>query len=108
MPDVARKRLSSDVEVLAPRRSLTAPACGEANPDTEWSGGTSPSVCKPVRSHSVAGLFMARLDRAMRSVSLRRLVGALGAVVALMTALSYPVGYGIIGYWKGVELLSYE
>jgi PAS domain-containing protein len=39
---------------------------------------------------------------------MRRLVGGLGAVVALMTVLSYPVGYGIMGYWKSVTLLSYK
>ena len=107
MPDVARKRVSSVTEVLAPR-SLTASNHGDAMPDTDGSGANCLPALEPVRLHSVAGLLMARLDRAMRSVSLRRLVGVLGAVVALMTALSYPVGYGIIGYWKGAELLSFK
>jgi diguanylate cyclase (GGDEF)-like protein len=44
----------------------------------------------------------------MRSVSVRRLVGALGATLALATALLIPVGYGLIEYWKDSEALAYK
>jgi diguanylate cyclase (GGDEF)-like protein len=44
----------------------------------------------------------------MRSVSVRRLVGTLGALLALATALVIPIGYGIIDYWKDSETLAYK
>ena len=64
MPDVARKRVSSVTEVLAPRRP-TASDQGDAMPDTDGSGANSLPALEPARLHSVPGLLMARLDRAM-------------------------------------------
>ena len=43
--------------------------------------------------------------RSTRSLSARNLVSLLGAIVALTTALSIPVGYGIIGYFKEASAL---
>jgi PAS domain S-box-containing protein len=43
------------------------------------------------------GRLDARLESAMRSVSVRKLVRVLGAIVALGTALSIPIGYVIVG-----------
>ena len=108
MPDVARKRVSFSSETIAPRQE-TAPVDGVAPPET--GSGSSAAILplpRPARFRGIAALSMARLDRAMRSVSVRRLVGVLGAVVALMTALAYPVGYGVIGYWKVAALLSFK
>jgi PAS domain-containing protein len=51
---------------------------------------------------------LAKLVISMRSVSVRRLVGTLGALLALATALLIPVGYGIIDYWKDSEALAYK
>jgi len=45
--------------------------------------------------------------RSVRSLAVRRLVSMLGAIVALVTALSFPIGYGIIGYYKEGEALTY-
>ncbi len=49
---------------------------------------------------------MERLDRTMSSVSVRRVVGALGGLVALLTALSLPAGYAAISYWKDTQALA--
>ncbi len=108
MPGVARKRVSFDTEVL-PQRTATQGIDGEA----AAVAGARPDLGLlqspgPARLRGAARVLMTRLDRAMRSVSVRRLVRVLGAVVALMTALAYPVGYGVIGYWKGAELLSFK
>ena len=46
--------------------------------------------------------------RATRSLSARNLVSLLGAIVALTTAVSIPVGYGIIGYLKEAGALTYK
>jgi signal transduction histidine kinase len=42
----------------------------------------------------------------MSSRPLRQLVSAIGLFVALTTALSGPVGYGLTSYWNGAERLS--
>lgn len=44
----------------------------------------------------------------MRSMSVRRLVNLLGAIVALVTAILIPVGYGLIGYVKEAEGLAFK
>jgi len=38
----------------------------------------------------------------------RRLVGTLGGIVAAVTALGFPIGYGIIGYVKEADALTYK
>ena len=43
-----------------------------------------------------------------RSVPVRNLVTLLGGIIALVTALSIPVGYGIIGYFKEANALTYK
>src|ERR1044072_1166380 len=45
---------------------------------------------------------------AKRSVPVRNLVTLLGGIIALVTALSIPVGYGIIGYIKEGNALTYK
>jgi diguanylate cyclase (GGDEF)-like protein/PAS domain S-box-containing protein len=42
------------------------------------------------------------------STPVRNLVGLLGAVIALVTALTIPIGYGIIGYLKEADALTYK
>ncbi|MBX9588453.1 MAG: PAS-domain containing protein [Hyphomonadaceae bacterium] len=44
----------------------------------------------------------------MRPKSPRNLVSLLGAIVALITALSVPIGYCIIGYLKEADALTYK
>jgi hypothetical protein len=51
---------------------------------------------------------LTKLAISMRSVSVRRLVGALGSMLALATALLIPVGYGVIDYWTGAETLAFK
>ncbi len=68
------------------------------------------------RLHVPAGLrtlsVMARreakhLMRKMRPESPRTLVRTLGAIVAVVTALTVPIGYGIIGYVKETDGLTH-
>ena len=52
--------------------------------------------------------MLARWTPADRSMPVRDLVTQLGAIVALFTALSIPIGYGIIGYFKEASALTYK
>ena len=56
-----------------------------------------------------AGLrLIAGWTPAKRSVPVRNLVTLLGVIIALITALSIPIGYGIIGYLKEANALTYK
>jgi diguanylate cyclase (GGDEF)-like protein/PAS domain S-box-containing protein len=46
--------------------------------------------------------------QSLRPRSARNLVGGLGAIVAIVTALSIPIGYCIIGYLKEADALTYK
>jgi PAS domain-containing protein len=106
MPDVARQRVSSDARVPSPRgEAERGYSTTEAGIDSR-SGQTSSYFPKPGKFRDAMSLFMGRLDRSMKSVSVRRVVGALGAMVALFTALSIPAGYAVICYWKDAGALS--
>ena len=50
---------------------------------------------------------MARLRPARKSLSVRNLVTLLGGIIAIILALSIPIGYGIIGYLKEGHALTY-
>jgi PAS domain-containing protein len=52
--------------------------------------------------------LIASCTPANRSVPVRNLVTLLGGIIALITALSIPVGYGIIGYFKEADALTYK
>jgi len=61
------------------------------------------------RSCNRAGLrLIAGWTPAKRSVQVRNLVTLLGLIIALVTALSIPIGYGIIGYFKEANALTYK
>jgi hypothetical protein len=61
------------------------------------------------RSCNRAGLrLIAGWTPAKRSVQVRNLVTLLGLIIALVTALSIPIGYGIIGYLKEANALTYK
>ena len=61
------------------------------------------------RSYNRAGLrLIAGWTPAKRSVQVRNLVTLLGLIIALVTALSIPIGYGIIGYFKEANALTYK
>ena len=61
------------------------------------------------RSCNRAGLrLIAGWTPTKRSVQVRNLVTLLGLIIALVTALSIPVGYGIIGYLKEASALTYK
>ena len=53
-------------------------------------------------------LVLTRLGRTARPRSPRNLVSVLGAIVAVTTAVSIPIGYCIIGYLKEADALSYK
>ena len=55
-----------------------------------------------------AGRLAHRLGQSLRPNSPRNLVSGLGAVVAVITALSIPIGYCIIGYLKEADALTYK
>ncbi|KAB2936954.1 PAS-domain containing protein, partial [Hyphomicrobium sp.] len=50
--------------------------------------------------------MLGALRRRVGSAPVRRLVGLLGAIVAVITALALPVGYGIIQYIKEAQTLA--
>ena len=52
--------------------------------------------------------FARRLGQSLRPSSPRNLVSGLGAIVAVTTALSVPIGYCIIGYLKEADALTYK
>ena len=52
--------------------------------------------------------LIANLAPANRSLPVRNLITLLGLVIALITALSIPVGYGVIGYFKEANELTYK
>ena len=61
------------------------------------------------RSCNRAGLrLIAGWTPTKRSVQVRNLVTLLGLMIALVTALSIPIGYGIIGYFKEANALTYK
>ncbi len=106
MPDVARKRVSFDTGVSAARDSA-AFLGGASTHKSGVASGPRPRWVPELQHHRPLAP-VARLDRSMRSVSMRRLVGALGSLVALATALLIPIGYGMIDYWKGAEALAFK
>lgn len=59
-----------------------------------------------LRSLRNAGMSLRR--RWLRPSSPRHLVSVLGVLVAVITALSIPIGYGVIGYLKEADALSYK
>jgi diguanylate cyclase (GGDEF)-like protein len=54
------------------------------------------------------GRLANRQGQSVRPNSPRRLVSVLGAIVAVTTALSVPIGYCIIGYLKEADALTYK
>jgi diguanylate cyclase (GGDEF)-like protein len=52
--------------------------------------------------------FAAQLGQSRQLNSPRNLVSSLGAIVALTTTLSIPIGYGIISYLKEADALTYK
>src|SRR5882724_643942 len=52
--------------------------------------------------------ILARWTPARRPVQVRDLVTLLGGIIALVTALSIPIGYGVIGYFKEASALTYK
>ena len=44
----------------------------------------------------------------LRAIPVRKLIGLLGAVVAVVTAVCPPIGYAINGYWKQQAWLAYR
>src|SRR2546430_2155327 len=52
--------------------------------------------------------MLAAAWKRVRSVPVRSLVSLLGAVVALITALAIPIGYGVIGYFKEAQTLTFK
>src|SRR5262245_11345536 len=92
MPDHAWRRIAAVlVGVAAAGRVLLA------------SAGAGPRVRSRLHGLRRWGVrarlrLMARLKPAAGLLPLRNLVTRLGGIVALVTALSIPIGYGIIGY----------
>src|SRR5581483_9817977 len=106
MPDVARQRASLE------NGGSVAPGAHKVPSQPREKGNRGAPrrgwlrTFAPARLLYGASAAMRRLDLAMRSVSVRRVVGVLGAGVALLTALSIPAGYALISYWKDAETLS--
>src|SRR3979490_2902950 len=88
MLDRARQHLS---------RQHLAAAVPWLSPHNLWRG------CKRARIRVLASWTPAN-----RSVPVRNLVMLLGGIIALVTALSIPIGYGIIGYFKEANALTYK
>ncbi len=44
----------------------------------------------------------------LRAIPVRKLIGLLGAVVAVVTAVCPPVAYAINGYWKQHTWMAYR
>jgi diguanylate cyclase (GGDEF)-like protein len=47
-------------------------------------------------------------DQKRRPLPVRSLVSLLGATVALITAFAFPIGYGVIGYFKEAQTLAFK
>jgi len=47
-------------------------------------------------------------DQKRRPLPVRSLVSLLGAAVALITAFAFPLGYGVIGYFKEAQTLAFK
>ena len=105
MPDVARQRVSFGTRGPVPRRAVAA-SYSESETRAGKSDKYFPQCSERRRSRGATGRFMNRLDLSMRAVSGRWLIGSLGAIAALVTALSIPIGYALIGYLNGAETLS--
>ena len=105
MPDVARQRVSFGTRGSASGRQA-AVSNGEPEVRAARSDSNSPQAFEGRRPRGATGRFMNRLDLSMRAVSVQWLMGSLGAIAALLTALSIPIGYAVIGYLNGSETLS--
>ena len=105
MPDVARKRLSFGTRSPAARRTVAA-TFSESDARSARSDSHLLLGFERRRPRGATGRFMHRLDLSMRAVSVQWLIGSLGAIAALVTALSIPIGYAFIGYINRSETLS--
>ena len=103
MPDVARKRVSFGTRGPVARRPVSA-SYNEA--DTRVARPDIPQGFERRRPRGATGRFMNRLDLSMRAVSVQWLVGSLGAIAALLTALSIPVGYALVSHIGSARTLS--
>jgi PAS domain-containing protein len=59
------------------------------------------------RGEEIGDAGMLAGDQKRRPLPVRSLVRLLGAAVALVTALAFPIGYGVIGYLKEAETLAF-
>ena len=89
-------------------RSDGVRCCNYGEPETRVvrSDEYLPQASERRRPRGATGRFMNRLDLSMRAVSVRWLVGSLGAIAALAHGSLDPVGYAVIGYLNGAETLS--
>ena len=102
MPDVAPARSSIDADAAA-----NSPPVATGSADKEKATGVSSVSIQPKTGlRHLLGRWEAKLEAAMRLGTVRRLVRVLGAIVALATALSIPVGLAIVGHLKEAERLS--
>jgi diguanylate cyclase (GGDEF)-like protein len=105
MPDVARQRMSSNAESVA-QRDTAGIADNAAAGNAATASSRSGRLAQSWPSRPIGPLVS--LVVSMRSVSVRRLVGTLGAMLALATALLIPIGYGVMDYWKDAQALAYK
>jgi diguanylate cyclase (GGDEF)-like protein/PAS domain S-box-containing protein len=94
------------------RQRIAAGAHGVAAGEASDSAvGDSPCVAAPRawwRRNPFARIrVMPRLAQS-RPLPVRNLVTLLGGIIALVTALSIPIGYGIIGHFKEAQSLTYK
>jgi diguanylate cyclase (GGDEF)-like protein/PAS domain S-box-containing protein len=102
MQDVASARSSIDADAAA-----NCPSVANGSADKEKATGVpSASVQQKTGLRHLLARWEAKLEAAMRLGTVRRLVRVLGAIVALATALSIPVGHAIVGHLKEAERLS--
>jgi hypothetical protein len=102
MPDVASPRSSIDADAAA-----NSPSVATGSADQEKAAWVSSARAQPKTGLGrLLGRWEAKLEAAMRLGTVRRLVRVLGAIVALATALSIPVGLAIVGHLKEAERLS--
>ena len=47
-------------------------------------------------------------DQKRRPLPVRSLVSLLGATIALITTFAFPIGYGVIGYFKEAQTLAFK
>src|SRR6476659_3362337 len=98
MRNVGRPSISAGTDGLA--ASEASPTTGHANlqatPPTSWG------------SRSLARVSLMPRLHASGPRPVRNLVTLLGGIIAIVTALSAPIGYGIIGYLKEAQSLKYR